>query len=97
MKILSPIRGMINIIESERNWNLYDSGLGKYRGQRSYVLIMVILRVALVTLLLQGLIFQLSGILMSSKVTLFCSIYIIYYGFYAYRIKHKINESNKTC
>ena len=33
MKILSPIRGMINIIESERNWNLYDSGLGKYRGQ----------------------------------------------------------------
>jgi MFS transporter, FHS family, L-fucose permease len=84
------------MIESGRNWNLCDLGVEKYRSQGSSVLIMAILGAAVVPLL-QGLIADLSGIHMSFIVPLFCYIYVLYYGFYGYKIKHKINELNKTC
>ena len=84
------------MIESGRNWNLCDLGVGKYRSQGSSVLIMAILGAAVVPLF-QGLIPDLSGIHMSFIVPLFCYIYVLYYGFYGYKIKHKINELNKTC
>ena len=84
------------MIESGRNWNLCDLGVEKYRSQGSSVLIMAILGAAVVPLL-QGLIADLSGIHMSFIVPLFCYIYVQYYGFYGYKIKHKINELNKTC
>ena len=96
MKILSPNRGRIHMIESGRNWNLCDLGVGKYRSQGSSVLIMAILGAAVVPLL-QGLIADLSGIHMSFIVPLFCYIYVLYYGFYGYKIKHEVNELNKTC
>ena len=84
------------MIESGRNLNLCDLGVEKYRSQGSSVLIMAILGAAVVPLL-QGLIADLSGINMSFIVPLFCYIYVLYYGFYGYKIKHKINELNKTC
>ena len=84
------------MIESGRNWHLCDLGVGKYRSQGSSVLIMAILGAAVVPLF-QGLIPDLSGIHMSFIVPLFCYIYVLYYGFYGYKIKHKINELNKTC
>jgi MFS transporter, FHS family, L-fucose permease len=96
MKIVSTNRGSIHMIESGRNWNLCDLGVGKYRSQGSSVLIMAILGAAVVPLF-QGLIPDLSGIHMSFIVPLFCYIYVLYYGFYGYKIKHKINELNKTC
>ena len=84
------------MIESGRNWNLCDLGAGKYRSQGSSVLIMAILGAAVVPLL-QGLIAELSVIHMSFIVPLFCYIYVLYYGFYGYKIKHKINQLNKIC
>ena len=91
MKIVSTNRGSIHMIESGRNWNLCDLGVGKYRSQGSSVLIMAILGAAVVPLL-QGLIPDLSGVHMSFIVPLFCYIYVLYYGFYGYKIKPKINE-----
>ena len=84
------------MIESGRNWHLCDLGVGKYRSQGSSVLIMAILGAAVVPLL-QGLAADLSGIHMSFIVPLFCYIYVQYYGFYEYKIKHKINELNRIC
>jgi MFS transporter, FHS family, L-fucose permease len=84
------------MIEGVRNWNFCNLRVGKDRSQGSSVLIMAILGAAVVPLL-QGLIADLSGIHMSFIVPLFCYIYVLYYGFYGYKIKHKINELNKTC
>jgi FHS family L-fucose permease-like MFS transporter len=56
---------------------------------------MAILGAAVVPLL-QGLAADLSGIHMSFIVP-FCYIYVQYYGFYGYKVKHKINELNKIC
>ena len=59
------------MVESGRNWNLCDLGVGKYRSQGSSVLIMAILGAAVVPLL-QGLIPDLSGVHVSFIVPLFC-------------------------
>lgn len=79
------------MVESGQNSNLCDLGVGKYRSQGSSVLIMAILGAAVVPLL-QGLIPDLSGVHMSFIVPLFCYIYVLYYGFYGYKSKPKINE-----
>ena len=78
------------MIESGRNWNLCDLGVGKYRSQGSSVLIMAILGAAVVPPL-QGLIADLSGIHMSFIVPLFCYIYVLYYGFYGYKINKSLS------
>lgn len=84
------------MIEGVRNWNFCNLRVGKDRSQGSSVLIMAVLGAAVV-LLLQGLAADLSGIHMSFIIPLFCYIYVQYYGFYGYKIKHKINQLNKIC
>ena len=84
--------GLFNSIMWSNIFTLAIEGLGKYTSQGSSLLIMAIL-VAAVVPLLQGLVADLSGIHISFVVPLFCYIYVLYYGFYGYKIIHQINES----
>ena len=82
--------GLFNSIMWSNIFTLAIEGLGKYTSQGSSVLIMAILGAAVVPLL-QGLVADFSGIHMSFIVPLFCYIYVLYYGFYGYKIKQKLD------
>jgi FHS family L-fucose permease-like MFS transporter len=77
--------GLFNSIMWSNIFTLAIEGLGKYTSQGSSVLIMAILGAAVVPLL-QGLVADLLGIHMSFIIPLFCYIYVLYYGFYGYKI-----------
>lgn len=82
--------GLFNSIMWSNIFTLAIEGLGKYTSQGSSVLIMAILGAAVVPLL-QGLVADISGIHMSFIVPLVCYIYVLYYGFYGYKIKQKLD------
>lgn len=78
--------GLFNSIMWSNIFTLAIKDLGEYTSQGSSVLIMAILGAAVVPLL-QGLVADFSGIHISFVVPLLCYLYVLYYGFYGYKIR----------
>ncbi|MEQ9290541.1 MAG: sugar MFS transporter [Cyclobacteriaceae bacterium] len=78
--------GLFNSIMWSNIFTLAIKDLGKYTSQGSSVLIMAILGAAVVPLF-QGLVADYSGIHLSFIVPLLCYLYVLYYGFYGYKVK----------